>query len=267
VTTPTPVPPSIVDEAALRRSVRTLITVADNVRRGAIPPRVLDRMVAPQVAHPIVAELPASSGVSSGVSEVHTVLLQQPDPLTTYFTGTAQRPDGTAVAYLGTIARTSERDRWQITQVLPVTERTIGLGSPHLEDIAADPHTTQQFRDLVSGGYLDPAVQLLGPIPFDDAGQRHDWLDAATAIRNHGQTHQLGYTVTSDLQTTTDPTATPTPTWAEARQFIDAYLSAYDVDIARYADFATRLEALDGHEPDQQVGVDLEAGLDLEAGR
>lgn len=249
---PAPATPQIIDEAALRRSVRTLITVADNVRRGAIPPRVLDRMVAPQVAEPIVAELPTSPGVS----EVRTVLLQQPDPLTTYFTGTAQRPDGTAVAYIGTIGRTSERDRWQITQVLPVTERTIGLPLPPLPDeIGADPPITERFRDVVSGGYLDPAVQLLGPIPFEDAAQRHDWLDAATAIRVHGQTHELGYTVIHDLHQTP---ANPAPTWTEARQFIDAYLTTYDVDISRYADFAARLDALHGPDSHQQADLELD---------
>lgn len=248
-------PPAVTDAAALRRGVRLLITVADNVRRGALPPRALDRMVAPQVTQTLLNEIDTTAG--TGQSTVQTIQLQQPDATTTYFTGTAIRPDGTAAAYLGLISRTSDRDRWQITQCLPVTERTLGL--PLQRDVGADPGAVAGFRAVIADGYLDAAVQLLGPIPPEDHAQRADWLEAATAIHTHGQTHQVGPTITADLDhTPTDPAAT----WTDARRSIDTYRASYDIDPTRYTARTTRLETLTPIEidgPQRQTGHGLQA--------
>ncbi|MBW3603266.1 MAG: hypothetical protein KY434_11295, partial [Actinobacteria bacterium] len=186
---------SVQDEAALRRSVRTLLTVADNVRRGTLPARALQRIVPAEVAADIVAELPPSPGAST----VNTVFLQQPTPTRTYFTGSAVRPDGSAVAYLGLIARTGEHDPWRVTQVLPVSEHTIGR-APNGRVVAPDPDRVASFRNVITSGYLDASVELLGAIPQQE-GQRYDWLEAAAAILHHARAEQLQPgEVVSDLE-------------------------------------------------------------------
>lgn len=158
--------PAIEDDAALRRHVRTIITMADNVRRGALPPRALKRIVSHDVATDIVSELPSTPGVST-VSAVH---LQRESGTRAFFTGSALRPDGSAVAYLGMARREAPTDSWQVTQVLPVSEKAIGREADGAIG-AAPPDQVAAFRTVISNGFLDAAVELLGQIP-EAAGQR-----------------------------------------------------------------------------------------------
>lgn len=238
-------------DAAMRRSVRMLITVADNVRRGVLPHRALHKLVPPDVAAPIVAELPAGTGTSL----VRNVHLQQDRPNLINFTGSAIRPDNSAIAYLGLIARPDEASRWRISQVLPVTERTLGAAAlRRAESVRED--ITQRMRDLIADGYIDHAIQLLGPIPPYKAEQRHDWLDAATAVREHGRATGLGAAVVADLAADREEHL---GTRLVARQLVDAYTRTYGVEVDRYATAEVRLDSLTGeHDVQRDTGRGIE---------
>lgn len=243
--------PAIEDDAALRRHVRTIITLADNVRRGALPVRALKRIVTPEVADEIVGELPSSPGVST----VNTVHLQRHSPTRTYFTGSVLRPDGGAVAYLGLASRAGPDDAWQVTQVLPVSEHTLGRVADG-RIVAAPPDQVAAFRTVISSGYLDASVQLLGPIPQPD-GQRRDWAEAAEAVVTYA--HRAGldpHTVATELDT---DRAAGSDVERDARTYIDSYRTAYGIDRARYTTFEARLDALRGRDDGHQAGVELEA--------
>jgi hypothetical protein len=243
---------AIDDDAALRRHVRTIITMADNVRRGALPARALKRIVTDEVAADIVGELPSTPGVST----VNTVHLQQHSGTRTYFTGAALRPDGSAVAYLGMAARETTADPWQVTQVLPVSEKTLGRRADG-EVVASPPDQVVAFRSVIASGYLDASVALLGPIP-DAAGQRRDWAEAAEAIVTYAQQAQLQPdAVARDLHTDRPATSTAD---RDARTYVKSYRTAYGIDQDRYTTFEARLDALrgrgNGHQASAELGVE-----------
>lgn len=244
--------PAIEDDAALRRHVRTIITMADNVRRGALPVRALKRIVTPEVAADIVGELPSMPGVST-VTGVH---LQHQSEVRSHFTGLALRPDGTAVAYLGLAARESSADPWQVTQVLPVSEKTLGREADG-RAVASPPDQVAAIRSVIAGGYLDATVQLLGPIPRPN-GQRRDWAEAGEAIVKYAREADLSPPALAQaLQTEREPTG---ELEREARTYVDSYRSTYGIEQQRYATFEARVDALRGRNNDQAA----EAGLEID---
>ena len=244
--------PAIEDDAALRRHVRTIITMADNVRRGALPARALRRIVTPQVAADIVSELPAMPGAST-VTGVH---LQHQSEVRSHFTGLALRPDGSAVAYLGLAARKSPQDPWQVTQVLPVSEKALGREADG-RTVASPPDQVDAIRSVIAGGYLDAAVQLLGPIPRP-SGQRRDWAEAGEAIVRYAQDVDLSPSALARaLETERQPTG---DLEREARTYVDSYRSTYGIEQERYATFEARVDALRGRNNDQAA----EAGLEID---
>ncbi|MEO2104756.1 MAG: hypothetical protein ABGZ36_03855 [Actinomycetota bacterium] len=244
--------PAIEDDAALRRHVRTIITMADNVRRGALPARALQRIVTPQVAADIATEFPSMPGVSI-VTGVH---LQHQSEVRSHFTGLALRPDGSAVAYLGLAARESPTDPWQVTQVLPVSEKTLGREADG-RAVASPPDQVAAIRSVIAGGYLDATVQLLGPIPRRN-GQRRDWAEAGEAIVRYAQDVDLSPSALAQaLETDRQPTS---DLEREARTYVDSYRSTYGIAQDRYETFEARVDALRGRNNDQAA----EAGLEIE---
>lgn len=243
------------DEAALRRAVRTLMTLADNVRRGVLPADALHKMVDPHIADGIVAEFPLSGGMST----VRRVLLRQPDARTTHFTGTADRPDGTPIAYLGVIARSATDSQWRIGQVLPVTEKTIGLEVATATNGHHKDHRTQ-MQHVLQCGYLEAAVEMLGAIP-DSVGPRGDWIEAADALTRLGARDRLA---PDDLVVTIEQAGSDARgSLAHASEYVRAYQQTYRIDVSRVATFEQRMDALAGFQPPgrEHGGPQMEAGL------
>ena len=171
-----------------------------------------------------------------------------------HFTGLALRPVGSAVAYLGIAARESPDEPWQVTQVLPVSEKTLGREADG-RAVASPPDQVDAIRSVIAGGYLDAAVQLIGSVPRPN-GQRRDWAEAGEAIVRYAQEADLSPSALARaLQTDREPAGELA---REARTYVDSYRSTYGIGQERYATFEARVDALRGHNNDQVAEAVLE---------